>query len=154
MVELQEVFAVSTSEIVEEDKKLLTITEKGFGKKSEFSEFEPRNRGILGVIVHNITDKTGKLASVSCVDENKDVMVITNEGTIIRTATDVIPTYRRSTTGVKVMRIDEDAIVANTTLVDKEEEIDEEENNIELNDEKEIKASENQENEVKEEAQE
>ena len=153
-IDLREGDIVCGAVIVEEDKKLLTITEKGFGKKSEFSEFEPRNRGILGVIVHNITDKTGKLASVSCVDENKDVMVITNEGTIIRTATDVIPTYRRSTTGVKVMRIDEDAIVANTTLVDKEEEIDEEENNIELNDEKEIKASENQENEVKEEAQE
>jgi DNA gyrase subunit A len=49
-------------------------------------------------------------------------MVITNEGVIIRTATDVIPTYKRSTTGVKIMRLDDGAIVANTTLVDKEEE--------------------------------
>ena len=121
-IDLREGDIVCGAVIVDETKKLLTITENGFGKKSEFNEFEPRNRGILGVIVHNISDKTGRLASVSCVDENKDVMVITNEGTIIRTATDVIPTYKRSTTGVKVMRLDEGAIVANTTLVDKEEE--------------------------------
>ena len=92
------------------------------GKKSSFDEFEPRNRGIMGVIVHNINDKTGRLAAVACVDDEKDVMVITNEGVIIRTATDVIPTYKRSTTGVKIMRLDDDAIVANISLVDKEEE--------------------------------
>ena len=130
-IDLREGDIVCGAVIVDETKKLLTITENGFGKKSEFNEFEPRNRGILGVIVHNISDKTGRLASVSCVDENKDVMVITNEGTIIRTATDVIPTYKRSTTGVKVMRLDEGAIVANTTLVDKEEEEEEITENIE-----------------------
>jgi DNA gyrase subunit A len=108
--------------IVDNDKQLLTITENGYGKKSNFDEFEPRNRGILGVIAHNINEKTGLLASIACVDESKDVMLITNEGVIIRTATDVIPTYKRSTTGVKIMRLDDGAIVANTTLVDKEEE--------------------------------
>ena len=107
--------------IVDNDKQLLTITENGYGKKSYFDEFEPRNRGIMGVIAHNISEKTGKLAAVACVDDNKDVMVITNEGVIIRTATDVIPTYKRSTTGVKIMRLDDGAIVANTTLVDKED---------------------------------
>ena len=107
--------------IVDNDKQLLTITENGYGKKSFFDEFEPRNRGIMGVIAHNISEKTGKLAAVACVDDNKDVMVITNEGVIIRTATDVIPTYKRSTTGVKIMRLDDGAIVANTTLVDRED---------------------------------
>ena len=107
--------------IVDNDKQLLTITENGYGKKSFFDEFEPRNRGIMGVIAHNISEKTGKLAAVACVDDDKDVMVITNEGVIIRTATDVIPTYKRSTTGVKIMRLDDGAIVANTTLVDKED---------------------------------
>ena len=112
--------------IVDTEKKLLTITENGFGKKSDFSEFEARNRGIMGVIIHNISDKTGKLAGVACVDDTKDVMVITNEGTIIRTSTEDIPTYKRSTSGVKVMRLDEGAIVANITIADKEEEKDEE----------------------------
>ena len=121
-IDLREGDIVCGAVIVDETKKLLTITENGYGKKSEFTEFEPRNRGILGVIVHNINEKTGLLASVACVDENKDVMVITNEGTIIRTATDVIPTYKRSTTGVRVMKLNEGAVVANTTLVDKEDE--------------------------------
>ena len=125
-IDLREGDIVCGAVIVDNDKKLLTITENGYGKKSEFNEFEARNRGVMGVIIHNINEKTGKLASVACVDENKDVMVITNEGVIIRTATDVIPTYKRSTTGVKIMRLDEGAIVANTTLVDKEEETDEE----------------------------
>ncbi len=125
-IDLREGDIVCGAVIVDNDKKLLTITENGYGKKSEFNEFEARNRGVMGVIIHNINEKTGKLASVACVDENKDVMVITNEGVIIRTATDVIPTYKRSTTGVKIMRLDDGAIVANTTLVDKEEETDNE----------------------------
>ncbi len=125
-IDLREGDIVCGAVIVDNDKKLLTITENGYGKKSEFNEFEARNRGVMGVIIHNINEKTGKLASVACVDENKDVMVITNEGVIIRTATDVIPTYKRSTTGVKIMRLDDGAIVANTTLVDKEEEAEEE----------------------------
>ena len=125
-IDLREGDIVCGVVIVDTEKKLLTITENGFGKKSEFSEFEARNRGIMGVIIHNISDKTGKLAGVACVDDTKDVMVITNEGTIIRTATEDIPTYKRSTSGVKVMRLDEGAIVANITIADKEEEKDDE----------------------------
>ena len=125
-IDLREGDIVCGVVIVDTEKKLLTITENGFGKKSEFSEFEARNRGIMGVIIHNISDKTGKLAGVACVDDNKDVMVITNEGTIIRTATEDIPTYKRSTSGVKVMRLDEGAIVANITIADKEDEKDDE----------------------------
>ena len=121
-IDLREGDIVCGAVIVDNEKQLLTITENGYGKKSSFEEFEPRTRGIMGVIVHNINDKTGKLASIACVDDNKDVMVITNEGVIIRTATDVIPTYKRSTTGVRIMRLDDGAIVANTTLVDKEDE--------------------------------
>ena len=121
-IDLREGDIVCGAVIVDNDKKLLTITENGYGKKSSFDDFEPRNRGIMGVIVHNINEKTGKLAAIACVDDDKDVMVITNEGIIIRTATDVIPTYKRSTTGVKIMRLADGAIVANTTLVDREDE--------------------------------
>jgi len=125
-IDLREGDIVCGALIVDTEKKLLTITENGFGKKSEFSEFEARNRGVMGVIIHNISDKTGKLAGVACVDDSHDVMVITNEGTIIRTSTEDIPTYKRSTSGVKVMRLDEGAVVANITIADKEEEKDEE----------------------------
>ena len=125
-IDLREGDIVCGVVIVDTDKKLLTITENGFGKKSDFSEFEARNRGVMGVIIHNISEKTGKLAGVACVDDSHDVMVITNEGTIIRTSTEDIPTYKRSTSGVKVMRLDEGAVVANITIADKEEEKDEE----------------------------
>ena len=124
-IELREGDIVCGVVIVDLNKKLLTITENGYGKKSDFGEFEARNRGIMGVIIHNINEKTGNLAGVACVDDTNDVMVITNEGTIIRTATEDIPTYKRSTSGVKVMRLDEGAIVANITIADKEEEKDE-----------------------------
>ncbi|MBO4982456.1 MAG: DNA gyrase subunit A [Clostridia bacterium] len=125
-IELRQGDIVCGVVIVDNTKKLLTITENGFGKKSEFSDFESRNRGVLGVIIHNINDKTGLLAGIACVDDTNDVMIITNEGTIIRTSTEDIPTYKRSTTGVKVMRLDDGALVANLTIADKEEEIEEE----------------------------
>ena len=121
-IDLREGDIVCGAVIVDDTKKLLTITEKGFGKKSEFSEFEPRNRGIMGVIIHNITDKTGLLAGVACVSDEDDVMIITDEGVIIRTDSSEIPTYKRSTTGVKVMKLNDNQIVANMTLVAKEDE--------------------------------
>ena len=141
-IDLREGDIVCGAVIVDDTKKLLTITEKGFGKKSEFSEFEPRNRGIMGVIIHNITDKTGLLAGVACVSDDDDVMIITDEGVIIRTDSSEIPTYKRSTTGVKVMKLNDNQIVANMTLVAKEDE------------EEEIIDGENDDSKITEEAQE
>ena len=85
-------------------------------------EFEPSNRGIMGVIIHNINDKTGLLAGVACVSDDDDVMIITNEGVIIRTDSIEIPTYKRSTTGVRVMKLNDGQSVANMTLVKKDDE--------------------------------
>jgi DNA gyrase subunit A len=121
-IDLREGDIVCGAVIVDNEKTLLTITENGYGKKSSFDEFEPRNRGIMGVIVHNINEKTGLLAGVACVSDDDDVMVITNEGVIIRTDSVEIPTYKRSTTGVRVMKLGKDQTVANMTLVEKEEE--------------------------------
>ena len=125
-IDLREGDIVCGAVIVDDNKKLLTITENGYGKKSSFDEFEPRNRGIMGVIIHNINDKTGRLAGVGAVNDDDDVMVITSEGVIIRTQSTEIPTYKRSTTGVRVMRLEEGQSVANMTLVKREEEAEEE----------------------------
>ena len=76
----------------------------------------------MGVIIHNINDKTGILAGVACVSDDDDVMIITNEGVIIRTDSEEIPTYKRSTTGVRVMKLNDGQTVANMTLVKKEDE--------------------------------
>ena len=125
-IDLREGDIVCGAVIVDDNKKLLTITENGYGKKSSFDEFEPRNRGIMGVIIHNINDKTGRLAGVGAVNDDDDVMVITSEGVIIRTQSTEIPTYKRSTTGVRVMRLEEGQVVANMTLVKREDEAEEE----------------------------
>ncbi|MBR6768806.1 MAG: DNA gyrase subunit A [Clostridia bacterium] len=108
--------------LVEEDKMLITITEKGFGKRSSFDEFARRNRGGKGVICHNLNDRTGLLAGILTVDSKDDIMLITNDGTVIRTAVSEIPSYSRTASGVIVMRPDEDSIVANITRVSREEE--------------------------------
>lgn len=108
--------------IVDDEKDFLTITENGFGKRCKFDEFESRNRAIMGVIAHNLTDKTGKLAACAAVDDGDDIMAITNEGIVIRTSAAEIPRYRRSTSGVKVMRLDEGSTVANITITPAEEE--------------------------------
>ena len=109
--------------LVEEGKKLVTITENGFGKLTDFSDFRlMKNRGGKGVTAHNITEKTGKLTSVASVDENDDLMLITDAGTVIRIPVDGIPTYSRTAGGVIVMRLNEGAKLVNFTKVAKAEE--------------------------------
>jgi len=112
---------------VEEGKKLLTITENGFGKRTEFDDFRlMKNRGGGGVICHNLTDKTGLLAGIIAVSEDDDVMMITDNGIIIRTPAEGISTYSRTASGVIVMRLEEGQKLVNVTNVAKEEEEDEE----------------------------
>ena len=110
--------------LVEPGKKLVTVTENGFGKLSDFDEFRlMKNRGGKGVAAHKITDKTGLLTSIASVDENDDLMLITNEGTIIRIPVAGIPTYSRAAGGVIVMRLSESAKIVNFAKVAKAEEI-------------------------------
>lgn len=111
--------------VVEEGKKLITITEKGFGKRNDFDCFSAHSRGTMGVICHKLTAKTGELAGIAAVSEDDDIMVITNEGTIIRIAVSSIPVYGSgSTSGVIVMRLDGEAKIVNfaVTKSEKEEE--------------------------------
>ena len=110
--------------VVDETKKLLTITENGIGKRTEFSDFRlMKNRGGRGVCCQNINEKTGKLASVITVDEDDDIMIITNEGTIIRTSVSGINVYSRGATGVIIMRTQEGSYINNITRLEKNEEI-------------------------------
>ena len=112
--------------LVEEDKKLVTITENGYGKQTSFEDFrEMKNRGGLGVTCHNISEKTGKLCGIATVSEDEDLMLITDGGTIIRIRVADIPTYSRTAGGVIVMRAGDQKVV-NFTHVEKEEESDEE----------------------------
>ncbi len=112
---------------VEDDKKLCTITEKGYGKKTEFDDFRlMKHRGGFGVIAHNITEKTGKLAGIMAVSDDDDIMMITDGGIVIRTPASEISTYSRSASGVIVMRLGDEQTIANFTKVPHEEAVDEE----------------------------
>ena len=109
---------------VEEGKKLVTITENGFGKLTEFDDFrEMKSRGGMGVACHKLGDKTGKLAGIDVVEEDDDLMLITIDGTIIRVPVEDVPTYSRTASGVIIMR---GGKVVNFTTVKKSEEKDEE----------------------------
>ena len=108
--------------VVDETKKLITITENGYGKKTEFSDFrEMKNRGGKGIICHNITEKTGLLAGISVVDDDNDIMMITDQGQMIRIRVSDVPTYSRSAGGVIVMRLADGQHIVNFTRVAKEE---------------------------------
>ena len=123
--------------LVDEEKYLLTITENGMGKRSLFSDFrQMKNRGGHGVTCHKLTDKSGQLCSVATVSENDDVMLITNEGTIIRIPVEGINVYSRTAAGVIVMRLDEGSSIINLARLDKEEDIEAAERQAELDGER------------------
>ncbi|MBQ2798644.1 MAG: DNA gyrase subunit A, partial [Ruminiclostridium sp.] len=113
--------------LVDETKTLLTVTEGGMGKRTSFSDFrQMKHRGGKGVTCHNITEKTGKLASVITVADDDDIMIITNEGTIIRTSVSGINVYSRTATGVILMRLADGAFINNIARLEKTEEIEKE----------------------------
>jgi len=125
--------------LVDETKYLLTVTENGMGKRTRFEEFrQMKHRGGKGVACHHITEKSGKLATVITVCEDDDIMLITNEGTIIRTNVSGINVYSRTATGVIIMRLDEGSWINNVARLERTEEIEKE--SAELD--KEIKESE------------
>ena len=107
--------------IVDETRQLLTLTENGFGKRSEFADFAAHNRGGKGMKCHNVSEKTGKVASIAAVSEEDDILIITNEGIVIRTRVAEIPVYSRTASGVIVMRAGE-AVVSSFTVVSPEPE--------------------------------
>ena len=91
---------------------LLAITENGFGKRTELEEYRVQIRGGNGVITYKITPKTGEIVGVKIVDDNDDVMLITDTGTIIRLEVKDISILGRSTQGVTLMRTNEGKVVS------------------------------------------
>jgi DNA gyrase subunit A len=114
--------------LVSEGEKLVTITENGYGKRTEFSDFrEMKNRGGVGVQCHSISDKTGRLCGIASVCDDDDLMMITDAGTIIRTPVSDVPTYSRTAGGVIMMRLADGQKLVNFTTAKKadDEELDE-----------------------------
>ncbi len=104
-----------------EGQYLLTVTENGYGKLTSPREFTEHHRGGGGIIAHNLTDKTGPLAGIKSVDTYNDILLITDEGVIIRTGVETIRVCSRSSQGVKLMRLDEGVKLISLAKADKEE---------------------------------
>ena len=116
--------------VITEGDEVLVITEKGYGKRTLASEYPTKGRGGKGIKTANITDKNGPLAGLMTVTGEEDLMIITNTGVIIRTSVANISQTGRSTMGVKVMRLDQNAQIVTFTSVeaDDKEDVAEEEN--------------------------
>ncbi len=104
------------------ENKLLVMTEGGFGKRMEASEFEPKGRGIMGMICQKVTAKTGRVCGIATVRDEMDILMITNEGTMIRTHADGIPMYQRSAAGVIMMKLSEGSKLVNFAISERESE--------------------------------
>lgn len=110
---------VGASRIVN-GQEVLIITEKGYGKRTEALEYPTKGRGGKGIKTANITAKNGPLARLVTINGNEDIMVITDTGVIIRTNVANISQTGRSTMGVKVMRLDQEAKIVTVALVEQE----------------------------------
>lgn len=112
-------------EVIDNNKKILTVTENGIGKISKESEFNTINRGGKGVKVAKITKRTGKIVAVKSILGNEDLMIMTDQGIIIRIDISTINTLGRTATGVKVINLVDNQKVATVTLTQKEEALEE-----------------------------
>ncbi|MBY4973105.1 DNA gyrase subunit A [Streptococcus suis] len=113
--------------IVSDDQEVLVLSENGYGKRTPASEYPTKGRGGKGIITLKVAEKNGPLAGLTTVQGDEDIMVITDTGVIIRTSIANISQTGRSTMGVKVMRLDEEAKIMTFALVDAAEEKEDEE---------------------------
>ena len=104
---------------------VLSISENGFGKRTPVEEYTVHHRGGGGIMLHNLTEKTGFIAGISIVDMENDIMIITDDGVVIRTPVEEIRQCGRGSQGVIVMRTGEDVKVISIARTDHEEEEDE-----------------------------
>ena len=120
-VNLREGDKVVGASVVTDQDEVLIITEKGYGKRTMASEYPTKGRGGKGIKTANITEKNGPLAGLLTVKGDEDLMIITDTGVMIRTSVENISQTGRSTQGVKVMRLDQDAKIVTFTTVQPEE---------------------------------
>ena len=118
-----EVIGLATSN---EGNMILSVTEKGYGKKTPISEYRLSKRGAKGVTTVNVSDITGNLVAIRSVNGDEDSLIVTNEGVIIRLSLENVAEYGRNTRGVRLINLsDSDAVVSKVTVTSKEE-VDEE----------------------------
>lgn len=116
-------FVIGMESIISrENATLLAITENGFGKRTELDEYRVQTRGGKGILTYKITAKTGNIVGIRVAKDNEDVMIITENGTIIRLEVKDINVLGRTTQGVTLMRTNEGKVVSIETISPEEEE--------------------------------
>ena len=108
-------------EVFDSDQLVLIVTENGYGKKTDVSEYRMTHRGSKGVKALNITEKNGSIVSFKAIKEDCDLMIITNSGTIIRLPLNQVSQTGRVAQGVKLINLREDQKVGSAEIVSKEE---------------------------------
>ena len=110
-IDLDEGDEVIDVAFVEEGAQVLSITENGYGKRTDIDEYRLQQRGGKGIKAMNLTEKTGNLAAQLLVHDDEDLLLITSDGTVIRTPVNSISVLGRNTQGVRLMRVGEDSKV-------------------------------------------
>jgi DNA gyrase subunit A len=112
---------VVAMEVVKPGGTLLTVTEQGFGKRTEIDEYRVQSRGGVGIINISTTDRNGPVVGVAYVQAGDELLLITQQGMILRTLTDDVRAIGRNTQGVKLIGIEgDDKVVGIAKLVEKE----------------------------------
>ena len=118
-------------EIAKNGHQVLVVTEKGYGKKTELSEYRITHRGSKGVKALNVTEKNGNIVSFKCVYGDEDLMIITDNGIIIRLSLNQVSSTGRVAQGVKLINLKDNQKVSTITIMDKEETVEENQENSE-----------------------
>jgi DNA gyrase subunit A len=111
--------------IPEEGGKLLTVSERGFGKRTEVSEFPSKGRAGQGVIGMQCSERNGELVGAVQVFDGDEIMLISNQGTLVRTRTDEISVLSRNTQGVRLIKVAENESLMSVERIAEPEETDE-----------------------------
>ena len=111
------------AEVIKSGQLILIVTENGYGKKSEIDEYRLTHRGSKGVKALNITEKNGMMVALDCVDRdgNYDLIIITDNGTLIKLPLEQVSTLKRATQGVRLINLKDDQKVSTVAVVEKEE---------------------------------
>jgi len=104
--------------IPEESGKVLTVSENGYGKRTEVTEFPTKGRGSQGVIAMQTSDRNGKLIGATQVFDGEEIMLISDQGTLVRTRVDEISILGRNTQGVRLIRVKENEHIVGVERVE------------------------------------
>jgi DNA gyrase subunit A len=122
-IQLREGDEVVGLEVVKPGGTLLTVTQKGYAKRTQLDEYRVQSRGGLGLKNLEVTDKNGLVVGIAQAQDIEELLVITQQGKILRTPASQIRTIGRATQGVRVMELDDDDSVVSVALVERDEEL-------------------------------